>query len=454
MLKKLKFNKNLRVYPFCCFLVLAISTSVFSSNGDGLTDKCKEFISQIQGKMDYGWIKVPLDWRNKQSEKVNIFFYTNYKNGMIPLVVFNGGPTANSHKIHEDIEKFLVKRNLGAFYFDQRGTGCSSNIDLNKPAAEIMKVGRFYGTYEIAHDAEAIRKKFLGDKKWKIFGQSFGGQIASRYLTLFPRNIMSVHTFAGTVNKDWSDFYMFRMYSQKVLLDTFEKENSGIQLRLQKAKAALSDTDCVQVSSGKNACGQVLVDLLVFGLNKLDDKSKEKFNALFDPEGKFKLDELKKQYTWLLDYFFSKNYFFSQSILRQETKSVYDLMILSKDCEIAYQRLEKRFGIKKNDLVISECNVISYAVNNSQNKAYELFADVFKKVPVFEQMTNEKIFSALKKVPRLKYFVGSAGRDPYDSHLALSDFAAGSSQIVFRYYPELGHGGWKESQEFWDDVAR
>ena len=45
----------------------------------------------------------------------------------------------------------------------------------------------------IIKDAERIRKQLIGDKKWSVLGQSFGGFCATHYLSFYPESLEKVY---------------------------------------------------------------------------------------------------------------------------------------------------------------------------------------------------------------------------------------------------------------------
>ena len=110
----------------------------------------------------------------------------------LPYVVFfQGGPgsgsprpTTNSGWVKRMTQEYRV------LLLDQRGTGVSSPITaqalgrLSPP--EQAAYLRHFRADNIVRDAEAIRRALIGDRRWTILGQSYGGFCAMRYLSDAP----------------------------------------------------------------------------------------------------------------------------------------------------------------------------------------------------------------------------------------------------------------------------
>jgi proline iminopeptidase len=103
-------------------------------------------------------------------------YYRTFGSGK-PLLIINGGPGMNSNGF-EGLAAELSKKYKTIIY-DQRGTGKSvlKTTDSTSITMDLM----------IA-DIECLRKK-LKIKKWAVLGHSFGGMLASYYMTKHPEAI-------------------------------------------------------------------------------------------------------------------------------------------------------------------------------------------------------------------------------------------------------------------------
>jgi pimeloyl-ACP methyl ester carboxylesterase len=76
---------------------------------------------------------------------------------------------------------------------DQRGTGLSTPVTVQslsrlKPREQADYLKHFR-TDNIIRDAETIRRKLIGDRKWTTLGQSYGGFCTMRYLSASPEGL-------------------------------------------------------------------------------------------------------------------------------------------------------------------------------------------------------------------------------------------------------------------------
>ncbi len=172
------------------------------------TEECKQRLENLDSNWRYDKIEVPFDWEYPEtSEKIEVYYY--FKNqalvqNKVPIIFINGGPTISSIAgipIFSKIKK-LNEENL--ILMDQRGTGCST--PFLEPTDKNIENFKKYGSESIVTDAEAIRKKMFGEKKWKVYGQSFGGLTSFRYLEMFPNSIESAHIHGFGFSENAMDF--------------------------------------------------------------------------------------------------------------------------------------------------------------------------------------------------------------------------------------------------------
>lgn len=119
------------------------------------------------------------------------------------LVYFQGGPgsaaprpTAATGWLGRALQDYRV------LLLDQRGTGLSTPVTaqtlvhLGSAQAQADYLMHFRAD-NIVRDAEAIRQQLLGDGKWSILGQSYGGFCAMRYLSAAPQGLQEVLITGG-----------------------------------------------------------------------------------------------------------------------------------------------------------------------------------------------------------------------------------------------------------------
>jgi len=86
----------------------------------------------------------------------------------IPMVLINGGPGGTHHVFHPYFSRIADVARV--IYYDQRGTGKSSQDDA----------GKTYTIEQAVEDLEELRKA-LNIEKWVVLGWSYGGLLAQCY---------------------------------------------------------------------------------------------------------------------------------------------------------------------------------------------------------------------------------------------------------------------------------
>jgi pimeloyl-ACP methyl ester carboxylesterase len=84
---------------------------------------------------------------------------------------------------------------------DQRGTGRSTRQDRHSLAGLSARQQadrlRHFRADAIVRDAEAIRRELLGERRWSVLGQSFGGFCVISYLSLAPEGLAAAYVTGG-----------------------------------------------------------------------------------------------------------------------------------------------------------------------------------------------------------------------------------------------------------------
>ncbi|MEC7855168.1 MAG: alpha/beta fold hydrolase [Candidatus Neomarinimicrobiota bacterium] len=150
---------------------------------------------------------VPLDYEKDSSKKISIFVReivrAEYENKELPyLIFFQGGPGYESPRPITD--SGWIKRASEEFrvlLLDQRGTGLSTPISTESLFGMNDKDMANYLTWfradNIVRDAEYIRENLIGNNKWSVLGQSFGGFCATHYLSFYPDSLDKVFITGG-----------------------------------------------------------------------------------------------------------------------------------------------------------------------------------------------------------------------------------------------------------------
>lgn len=166
-------------------------------------------------------VAVPLDWsRPDTSSAITVFarelVAPTRRHDDLPVLLFlQGGPGGKSPRptdasgwIGEALKTHRV------VLLDQRGTGRSSRVDGramarfdddSAAAAYLM----CFRADSIVRDAEHLRTKVFGGRRWSTLGQSFGGFVTLTYLSLAPEGLAACYITGGlpSIRPDAVDLY-------------------------------------------------------------------------------------------------------------------------------------------------------------------------------------------------------------------------------------------------------
>ncbi|WP_206079947.1 alpha/beta fold hydrolase [Propioniciclava coleopterorum] len=147
-------------------------------------------------------VTVPLDHTGTTPGTIEVFAREFVRRGgesRPRLIWFQGGPGNRANRpdsvggwLDRALEEYRV------VLLDQRGTGRSTPADRQTLAgmAEPASYLSHFRADAIVEDAEALRVS-LGEEKWSVLGQSFGGFIATAYLSRHPGSLREVVITAG-----------------------------------------------------------------------------------------------------------------------------------------------------------------------------------------------------------------------------------------------------------------
>ncbi|UYG16000.1 alpha/beta hydrolase [Brachybacterium huguangmaarense] len=151
-------------------------------------------------------LAVPLDHaRPHGGETLEVFAREVVRDGgedRPRLIWFQGGPGNRANR-PESIGGWLDRalEEYRVVLLDQRGTGLSTPADrqtlaeIGDAAAQARYLAHFRAD-AIVGDAECLRRA-LGVTRWSVLGQSFGGFIATAYLSAAPASLREVLITAG-----------------------------------------------------------------------------------------------------------------------------------------------------------------------------------------------------------------------------------------------------------------
>lgn len=252
---------------------------------------------------------LPLDYSNPKSEKIQIFIreISRKEHNKLPYLLYlQGGPGYESPRPISSLKWIdYASKFYNILLLDQRGTGKSTQLNIHDFSHEENNVAvekiALYRADNIVRDAEEIRKSLIGNKKWSILGQSFGGFCCVHYLSYYQDSLEKVFITGGLppLSAHPDDIYRktYKRVFEKNLLfyKNFPKaQKNAIKIAryLQKKETFLPNGDSLTVKRFQQ-----------LGLQLGFSDGPSKLNYLF--EDAFVKDELS--------YTFLKNIFSEQS---------------------------------------------------------------------------------------------------------------------------------------------
>lgn len=228
------------------------------------------FIKEVQKRrynVDIGTCKTKLFGNNEnefdengvKNRELEIFYLVRkgkLKNAPY-LIFFNGGPGiafSDAFLNYDGYKNFLPEFNI--VFMDQRGTGFST-----KPNDNLYEYQYFTSRY-ICHDANKIRETILGkNKKWIVFGQSFGGHLVRKYLELYCENALIgvSHGYGECTPVTMKKNIELQLYRQ---VENYFKKYPNDKLMLEKIKNKLAETD--SIGKIRKVYGKDIFDIFAF----------------------------------------------------------------------------------------------------------------------------------------------------------------------------------------------
>ena len=183
---------------------------------------------------------------------------------------FQGGPGFGA--VRPAATGGWIKRALQEFrvlLLDQRGTGLSTPVSsaslshLN--SAQQSQYLSHFRADNIIRDAESIRQQLVGDDKWSILGQSFGGFCVLKYLNDAPNGVEEAYITGGIPSLNRCADEVYQATYQRVIAknnDFFNRFTDAQEL-VKALAQHISDNE-VRLATGE----QLTVEMLqLLGIN-------------------------------------------------------------------------------------------------------------------------------------------------------------------------------------------
>jgi len=433
---------------FILFLNL-ISTKGFSNtDGTGLVKvDCRDFIASLPLDFMTGYISVPEDWNQPKGQKINVFYYGRkiLDPSQPTIAFFNGGPSSSSHGSYEAIRQREENQKINFIYIDQRGTGCSTPYPEGV-SNESAKRLENYTTRSIVNDAEEIRKILLGlNSKWKIFGQSYGGMIVQRYISMYPESIVAAYAHGYAIMTDQIEWMKLRILSQKRVIENYFQDYPQDRADLEKIKSLIPKDQCL-TDNGISLCGTVFVDILRHPLGFHD--SWADMHWWIENLAKFMIEQPS-----MIQGF--SNFYYTDFTHDQLPSLVINKIEITKglsdrdECNQAFKRLTTA-GDNPEKWPINECRVLINLENHQFDK-------VLGSVQVTDALTVDSVSAALIKNSDLKFYLYAGEQDvfvPIETFQELAQKLNGLINFNFEIFKDSGHEGFFSEQKIWDDLRR
>lgn len=439
--------KNLKFLLAC--LVLISSCLGFAAS-DTISEECKQFVSSIEKTHNYGWLNVAETPENLK--RISVFYFFRHTASLKnPVVFFNGGPGFSSHSVFKNYENFVdmhstdKEKDIDFIFMDQRGTGCSSAFPKGIDLQTIEKL-KWYGSAGIVLDAEVLRETLIGDRKWKIYGQSFGGHVVHRYVEMFPESILKAYAHGYAIGQTDFDASYARVAAHGRVLESYYKTYPLDRNRLAVLNKYLSDKSKCFLKNDVEVCGfeilYSLVEKIGFRTNwGLLHESLEKLV----PNDEIALDnvlEFVQQIPSPPNYHKSQEIFasyFEQHSAALNFIGIYDSNTTPMDyvkCKAIYTKMETELDIKIGESLLDEC------------KSPFQFKYKSRIQPIILSKLKTSAFVQLEKVKinlikfRIPLYLFSGDLDSFvPKVLFQKEVESLGALINYTNFPESGHEG-------------
>jgi pimeloyl-ACP methyl ester carboxylesterase len=417
--------RNLRFIS--ALLLIGTLGSSLSSSAAARAD-CK---AQLQHLAPLGYLPksltVPEDWSVPSGKKIRVTYYLrqDFENRNT-VIFFNGGPAAAAGSSIPILNTLSTKHPINFVVFDQRGTGCS---DAYPDAPSKIPL---YASSAIVNDAEALRKMLLGEQKWKIFGQSYGGLIVQRYLEDHPEGVSHAYAHAYSQLNDSTDWMVERLRAQSHLAEVRIGAVPGLKMKVQN----FSPRACVQHGEFK-VCGQSVIDSLFLLLGFHDENFLGVLLNIVDQK-----ELAPDMQNYLYEYFFKSGL---SNVVSGNILAIHDMLSFSdaKICALA-QASPKYRQYHLDQALVNECRLtlgLTQKQNEAQFHAYK-----------FDPLNYDKIRTNIVNY-HIPYFLYSGDQDGFVPPATFTDQLTALEGVVrYTEFKNSGHEGFMTEMKIIADL--
>ncbi len=401
--------------------------------------------SPVEGMTVSGKVTVPEDYENPSGTQIQVFYYGRLQQGQTPVVFYNGGPSSDSHGSAQLLERQINVGRQSFIYIDQRGTGCSDPYPTDASSETVERLTH-YGSTEIVRDSEVIREKILGgNRKWKVFGQSYGGLITHRYALVAPLSVAAAFSHGFSLMKDQTQWLKLRIHSQKRVSELYFKSYPGDRTKLAHLRASIPEDLCFS-DGGTKVCGAKVTDALTIflGFSNSWGSLHWSIGSMLSKDGKLNMAGLEK---------FVRAYVFGVYNHNGLAASVISQVEISNggsdlnSCETVEKLLEAD-GEAPRQWPVNECRLLMGMENNQ-------WSDLLKGVQSHLTMAPEQLQIALTAHPELAFYLYSGEKDvfvPFETFQ--EEVQLLGRRITYRQFPASGHEGFYTENDLWQDLLK
>lgn len=201
------------------------------------------------------WTTVPLDWNDPEGETIEIFarelVAAERRHDDLPLMVhLQGGPGGKGTRpLSRSAWLGAALQRFRLVIPDQRGTGCSTPVQAADfaamPAEEAARRLSLHRADSIVRDFEAIRAAHYDGRQWWSVGQSYGGFLTLRYLSVAPEALVGCAVTGGLIGLDADADEVYRRTFPRVAAKNrvFRERTPHLAERIERIAALLASED-------------------------------------------------------------------------------------------------------------------------------------------------------------------------------------------------------------------
>ncbi len=416
------------------------------------TANCRSFLKKLPAEYFRGWVSVPENYQDPQSRKIRVFYYGIQAPGFRnPIVFFNGGPGyANHDRTLVGLAKDRQRADAYSFlYIDQRGNGCSDPYPHGADRESILRL-RFYGSSGIVHDAEAVRRKLLGEQKWKIFGQSYGAFVVHRYVTLFPQSIDKAYAHANAISTNPFTRLLERISSQARVWQIYLQRYPEDKIKFERLRDLAEAGTCLDLPNGRRSCGYANIENLFLSSLGFSDFWLQMHSDLraIVPDNAVNLKTWAELVSVYAEPPTTDSYDNGMAVI-----AFYDRNILGnteENCRKVYAELERR-GAGEHKLLFNECqDAIQKHTQSTRSQRLRALIGEEKNL-----LTLADFRAGLEKLAPDSFYLYSGELDTFvPKETVAAEAEAMGNLLRYTHFQNSGHEGFYTEDQIFDDLLK